>query len=417
MILTSLILALAGPLTLDDALARARSHPRAKAAVATVEQQRHRIDVARAGYYPTMNAQLGYSRATGNYTPQPGLNLRGAVVEPSNVNFPFYSAALNVQQTVWDFGRTRSNVEAAEAGAKAAEGDVEANLADLSLSVRVAFFGALGAEALEKASKDALANHERHLAQAQGLVELGRKPPYDVARVRVDVANAKLAVMQAFNAVKSARIDLGTAIGEALGEASLAGAEDDAKGLPATLEEALAAAAGRVELVRQDARIAAQKAQWEAARAAYWPTIGITGQVNERGASLPPVYNWQIGANMTVPILAGGADEARIEEQASAVEALERAREAIVLDLRTELEKAFVAIAEAGARLEATAEVVRQAKEALRLAEGRYEAGAGTVVELADAEASISNARAQEIRARFDLNVARSRLRRAIGTK
>lgn len=414
MMIAPLLLALAGPLSLDDALARARANPRLKAAAATVEQQQQRIGTARAGFYPTMNAQLGYSRATGNYSPQPGLNLRGTAVEPSNDNFPFYSAAINVNQTVWDFGRTRANVAAAQANVTAAEGDQGAALSDLAMAVRTAYFGALGAEALAKSAAEATANQARHVTQAQGLVELGRRPSYDVARARVDLGNARVAQLQAENAVKLARADLSYAIGEEVGGAVLS-ASDETDAEP-SLDEALQAAlASRPELARQDARIAAQQAQLEAARKAYYPTLGVTGQLNFRGAALPPVPNWQVGANLNVPILAGGADEARIAEQAAALESLQRAREALVLDFRLELEKVLAAITEARARLGAAADVIANAREALRLAEGRYEAGAGTILELGDAQTALTYAQAQEIDARFDLRVARARLRRALG--
>ena len=414
MILATLILALSGPLTLDDALSLARNHPRMAAATAGIEQQRHRVDVARAGYLPTANALLGYSRATGNYTPQPGLNLGNAKFEATNANFPFYSAALSISETVWDFGRTRANVEAARAGVDLAAATGEVTLGDLSLSVRAAYFGALGAEALAKAAADSVANRERQLRQAQGLVELGRRPAYDVAKARADLANAQLAQIQARGMVRSARVDLGLAIGASADDVALSEPATE-PALPTTIEEALPRLSARPELVQQDARIAAQERLLDAAKSAYWPTIGVQGQFSERGAQLPTVPNWQLGASLNVPLLTGGADAARIEEQRSALTALRRSRDAMVLELGAELARSLVAVSDAGARLTASDEVVLQSREALRLAEGRYEAGAGTMIELSDAQASLSSAEAQSIRARFELHVAKARLWRAMG--
>lgn len=414
MILATLLLALTGPLSLDDALSLAKNHPRMSAAQAGVEQQQHRVDIARAGYLPTANAQLGYSRATGNYTPQPGLNLGNAKFEATNANFPFYSAALSISETVWDFGRTRANVEAARAGVESAAATTDVTLSDLSLSVRAAYFGALGAEALARAAAESVANRERQLHQAQGLVELGRKPAYDVAKAKADLANAHLAEIQARGMVRSARVDLGLAIGDSADDVVLLDPATE-PALPNTLEEALPRLSSRPELVQQDARIVVQERQLAAARSAYWPTIGVQGQFTERGAQLPTVPNWQLGASLNVPILAGGADAARIEEQQAALTALRQGRDAMALELRAELARALVAVADAGARLTASDEVVLQSREALRLAEGRYEAGAGTMIELSDAQAALSSAEAQSIRARFELHVSKARLWRAMG--
>lgn len=55
------------------------------------------------------------------------------------------------------------------------------------------------------------------------------------------------------------------------------------------------------------------------------------------------------------------------------------------------------------------------AREKLRLAEGRQNAGAGSVLELKDAQVAHSGARLGSVQARYDLGVARAPLKRAVG--
>jgi outer membrane protein len=404
----------AAPLSLDEALAKAQSNPRLAALRATASQARHRIDEMRAGWFPTANAQLGYSRATGNYTPQPGLNLRGTTVEASNDNFPFYSAAINASQTVWDFGRTTANVETARAQADVAGAEIAVTGADLALAVRVAFHTVLGAEAMQRAAAENVGAQERHVREAQQLVDAGRKPPYDVSRARIELGNAKVALVRAQNEAQLARADLSNAIGEPVGERALVPV-DGAPQTP-TLDEALQQAlSSRTEFSQLDARLRAQASQLEGARKSYWPSLGVNGQFNFRGAAFPLVYNWQLGASLTVPIVNGGADAARIEEHAAAREALQRSLEALALDVRRDVEKQLLVVTEAAERETLAREVVQQSREAVAFAEGRYQAGVATMVELADAQAALTNAIAQEIRARFDWFVARARLQRMTG--
>ena len=80
-----------------------------------------------------------------------------------------------------------------------------------------------------------------------------------------------------------------------------------------------------------------------------------------------------------------------------------------------EVEQALRQVQDARARLEPVGSALLAAREALRLAEGRYEAGTGNQVELLDAQSVTANAEANQVRARLDLAMAQTRLARALG--
>jgi outer membrane protein len=416
--MTGLLLAavIAGaPLTLDEALQLAASHPTVLSARDLEAQAAARVGEAKAGMRPTANVQLGASLATGNFTSQPGLRLRGAATDPSNDAFPFYSAAINVSQTVWDFGRTHALVEAARSQQAVSALDRREAEADLAVAVKTAYFSVLGAERLRTATEASLEAAKRHLALAEAAVQVGQKPLYDAVRAKVDVGNAEVSLLQAANAVRLGRADLSRAVGEDVASRPMVEvvlAPPGEASVDALLERALS---HRPEIAEQDARIAAQAAQLDAARSQYWPTLALTGQANERGSQLPLVPNWQAGATLMVPLLAGGADAARLDQQAALLASLRHGREALVLDLRRDLEKQLASLAEARARQQALGKTLEQVREGLRLAEGRYAAGLATIVELGDAQASLASTEAQAIRAGLDEAVARAGLERLVG--
>ena len=64
---------------------------------------------------------------------------------------------------------------------------------------------------------------------------------------------------------------------------------------------------------------------------------------------------------------------------------------------------------------EATEEAITSAREQLRLAEGRYAAGVGSGLELADAQLAMQDAAAQRVQAEYRLASARAQLLRALG--
>ena len=417
--MTGLLLAVAlssgAPLTLDEALRLAEAHPTVLAARDLATQAAAKVGEAKAGLRPTASVQIGASLATGNFTSQPGLRLRGAATDPSNDAVPFYSATLSASQTVWDFGRTHALVEAARSQERVALLDRREAEADLFVAVKTAYFAVLGAERLRTASEAALQSAKQHLSLAEAAVQVGQKPLYDAVRAKVDVGNAEVSLLQAVNAVRLGRADLSRAVGEDVGVRPLvevAAATGEGASTEMLLERSLS---HRPEIAEQDARIAAQSAQFDAARSQYWPTLALTGQASERGSQAPLVPNWQAGATLTVPLLAGGADQSRIEQQAAQLASLRHAREAMVLDLRRDLEKQQATIDEARARQAALAKTLEQVREGLRLAEGRYAAGLATFIELGDAQAGLASTQAQVIRAGLDEAVARAGLERLTG--
>jgi len=79
-----------------------------------------------------------------------------------------------------------------------------------------------------------------------------------------------------------------------------------------------------------------------------------------------------------------------------------------------DLEQARLAVRSAGER-GGHHEAVVNAREQLRLAEGRYQAGVGNMIELGDAQVAMTTAAAQEVQAHFGLATARAQLLLALG--
>ncbi|HEY6002561.1 MAG TPA: TolC family protein [Anaeromyxobacter sp.] len=410
--LLALLAAAAGPrtLTLDEALARARSHPQISAARAAVEGASARAAEARAGFLPSAAATADATAATDNAIPARASDPRPNV---SDVLHPSLTATLTLSQPIWDFGRTLGTFRSARLSERAAEADLAAAVDETAFEVRTAYYGALAAEALLVAADETVRQMQKHVSFAEESFAVGRRTRFDVTRARVELASARIARIQALNGVALARAALSAAIGEPIADAVLAPAEerpDDP--LPdRAIAEALAR---RPELAALDRRIAAQLELVGAAKATFLPVLGASGQVAWSAPDVPLVRNWQAGVTLTWPILAGGADRARWREQEAAARALRAARDALALRIREEAEQSALAIIEARARRAAADVLLSQAQENLGLAEGRYQQGVGNIIELTDAQAALTAGRAQAVRAGYDVAIARARLRRAL---
>jgi outer membrane protein len=65
----------------------------------------------------------------------------------------------------------------------------------------------------------------------------------------------------------------------------------------------------------------------------------------------------------------------------------------------------------------AAEDALGNAKLRLKLAEGRYATGVGSIIELSDAQVALTNAEAQLVQARFNLSTARANLLAAMGRR
>ena len=80
-----------------------------------------------------------------------------------------------------------------------------------------------------------------------------------------------------------------------------------------------------------------------------------------------------------------------------------------------DVDQALLAIRAAKAALSSSRDALVAARQRLLLAEGRYQNGSGSVIELGDAQIAAANAAAQVVQTDFQLATARAQLVWALG--
>ncbi|MEY2668814.1 MAG: hypothetical protein RJA59_1452, partial [Pseudomonadota bacterium] len=125
--------------------------------------------------------------------------------------------------------------------------------------------------------------------------------------------------------------------------------------------------------------------------------------------------SWNLLGTLTWPLLSGGADLGRVDVQSGALASAKASRDLLLLQVRTDVEQAVTGVNVARATREVARKLVAQAKENLELAEGRYQAGIGTIIDVTVSQTSYTSAQASEVKAAFDLASAWAQLQYAIG--
>lgn len=388
------------------------NHPSLRRARAERAQAAAGVEAARAPLLPQVQA-----RGSWQYQDRPGLQFTGPFIRNRNHTF---SVGLSAEQLVTDFGRTTNRLRASAASERSqrhVERDVE--LAVLA-NVRQAFFNARAQKALVAVARRTLENQERHLEQVSAFVELGERPPYDLAQAQTNVGSARARLASAEGSYRIARAALLQAMGVTL-STDFDVADDTLPPVPGEereVEELLPEAlTSRPDLAALEEQIQAQIYNVRASRAGYFPIVGLSGGVSEIGPAIDELDGpaWVAGAVVTWPLFQGGATRASVRQAEALSAALAADLDTLTQRARFEIEEALAAIRSALAAGLAADQTVVSAREQLRLATGRYETGLGSLLELSDAELALQEAEASQVQAEYDLASARALLLERLG--
>ncbi|HTQ79672.1 MAG TPA: TolC family protein [Thermoanaerobaculia bacterium] len=410
-------------LTLEQALATARDHqPQVAAAAAATAAAAARSDEARSSLLPQVNGNGSYQRATANFVSRPGAlprQLSSGSGSESWDNFGYYNLGLSANYLLYDFGQTKNRWRSAEASLAAQRESERTTANQVLFAVRTAFFSARAARELVKVAEDTLGNQKKHLDQTQGFVDVGTQPPIALAQAKTAVANAQVQLINSENSYETALAQLNQAMGVE-GPTDYDVADEPEAPLPSEdgtadtlFDEALRA---RPELATLADQVRAQELTVRALKSANLPSVGLSTGLSDAGGQVGNLtWNWNAAVQFSVPIFLGGLTKAQVAEGEANLAAARSQLQIERLQVRLEVDQGRLAVRAAKAALAASADALDNAKEQLNLAEGRFETGVGSIIELGDAQVALTSAAQQRVQAIYNLSQARVQLLKALG--
>src|SRR5438876_1531660 len=149
-------------LTLERAMELALSnHPSLRVASGNQAIQESQVGQAQAGFYPQVQGSLGYTRRTTNATS----TFQGSGVTRKALGdmTGFYSSSVTLSQLLYDFGTTKSKVEAQQFQFQAANSDAQTTVQTVVINVQQAYFSLQQTQRLVSVSEEAITQFEKHL--------------------------------------------------------------------------------------------------------------------------------------------------------------------------------------------------------------------------------------------------------------
>jgi outer membrane protein len=403
-------------LTLQEAQAMAlKVHPQIQAAQNEVGFANEQIVINRAPYFPGITGVVTGSE--GNRDARIG----AGDLSTSRL-FDRLGTGVVITQLVTDSGRTPNLVSSARFQSQASQQDLAATRYNVLLAVDRSYFDVLHSQALVKVAEETVSARQTLADQITELARNQLKSQLDVSLVDVNVSEAKLLLLRAQESVQGALAELGRALGsdqpanyQLVDEPLPAGPPEKADDLVMQAEN------NRPELASLRASRESAYKFFYAERDLKRPTLsiiavggGIPFISNPTNSPIPGEYEG-VAANLSVPVFNGHLFSAREEAaRQHALESDQRLRneqERLARDVRV----AWAAAITAFQRIDVTAQFLRQAALALDLAQGRYNLGLASIVELTQSQLNLTQAEIENLSAKYDYQTQNAVLQYTIG--
>jgi outer membrane protein TolC len=402
-------------LTLEKAVELALfNHPSLRVASGTQAINEALVGQAQSGFYPQVQGLLAYQRTTANAT----RNFTGAPFPRTTTGntFGFYQSNVTLNQLLYDFGKTKSQVDTAQFNLQAVNSDAETTVQTVVVNVQQAYFSLQQSQRLVTVSEEALTQFQKQLDLAKGRFKAGVAPKIDVTTAEVDLSNAQLNLITAKNNALVARVTLNNAMGIQTTSPYRVQEPSQGEAYQITLDEAVARAMQlRPEMISQRAQERAAEAAIKAAQGNFFPTVTSSASYSYSATDFPLVYNWNINGTVNIPIFSGFLTQQQVAQARANLLKTKANGDVLRQNILLEVNQALLNLEAARERLRVTAVTVEQAKERMALVEGRYKAGLSNAIEVTVAEVALVNAHANDVVAMSGYQAAKAQLDRAMG--
>lgn len=390
------------------------NNPQLEIAVQQYMQTTGQVTQAKSGYLPRL--QLGGSLGRMHIE-----NL--SPVDEDNV----VNAGISASQLIYDFGQTTGAIEATQLTREAARSNLEQYLHDIILLVKESYYNVLEKKDLIVVAQEKKESYVKHLYRAKKFYEAGVRTQIDITNAELELANSRLELLRATADLKSARVQLEQVIGvqPAKGQYTVATQHKSeldnlttaAPALSYTLAELLATAPEhRPGLQQIDQLFSAAEASLKTVRGENWPLLAATGSYDTYETDLQSLADqWQVAATLTWEIFSGFETEGKITEARAQMLELGASRHELELAIVQEITDNHLRAVENYESIEIAELATKLARRNLELAEGRYQAGLGDMIEYNDAQLGFTSSRADLISIYFAYLTSLARIDRAAG--
>ncbi len=432
-------------LTLSDCLQIAIDNsPNIKKAAYNYRIAKNDVSIAKASYFPTIGVGTGYY-------------YDGTRNSSRNYDNNYYNVSTSLNQLIWNFGKTSSNIKMQKFNKIAALYTFDNTVLDTIFTVKTNYYGVLAAKATVDINKANVEINERNYQRTKAYFDEGIRSKIDLVNAEVNLSDSKITLVDAVKAYQNSLVQLNNSMYIAHAPSyEISGTEtfnfeqkeipvnlekisdkSDLSVLPANVSDAILtskvekltvlenyefkpfgytfeecedlAEKNRPDLKAYTATLEAMKQALLYIKREYYPEITGSVGYGYRDQSNTNSFNASIGLQSTVNIASKKfeIDNGKLQVQLAQNE-IDLAKQDIYFDVQD----AYINMVQLEKQIPLMAVKVKQTLENFELADGRYEVGLGDYIELQDAKVNYNNAQNTYVQAVYNYNVARANLER-----
>jgi len=402
-----------GDSTLNSYIERATTNNQTlKAAMARFDQARASARVTRADLLPTIAANPNGDRLRFSPNQQPSF---GALTA-TTLRLPL---DLSYEVDLW--GRVRRAFEGSRAEAQASAADLHNALLSIQSEVAQNYFTLRNFDRQREIVLQSIQLRREAKEILNSRVQAGTAPELDLARAETEVASTEADLVR----LQRSRSSLETAIAILLGNLApnfqVPAVETPNTTIP-TVPPALPSELleRRPDVARAERQLAAANARIGVARAAYFPSLRITGSAGYVSAELDSLFNWDsrvwsLGPSLSIPLFSGGRNRAALERARSGYdEAIALYRQQVLVAF-AEVQEQLTALELLSSESDAIQRTVQAAQRTAELARARYDGGIASYLEVIESQRTLLSTKLESARVQNQRQIATVQLIKALG--
>lgn len=383
-------------LSLDHCLELAGGHnPSIRAAGKKVEIATAAITEAKGAYWPKLDYTVFADKAQ-----DPSYPYDQAIFPDASTEYS--GAALSLTASLYHGGKNGIELQLAKTRLQMALENERQARQQLTFQVKQAFYQAWLTEQMLKVAQSSFDNLQHHEERTANLYKLGTVSQFELLRARVQRDSLKPRLIAAENDFNLARLSLALLIGLPTGRpyslefdaGNLQFPENSALSIDKTFQSACQ---NRPEMRQVQQEQTIQQSQKNLAEAGLKPDISLVGQYGAGSLDYTPSHwndnkTWTLALTIKGNLFDGFSTPAKIQGAQKDLELTKIQEKELGNQIRLEVEQAAQNIQQSLEGIQANQSNIELAKESLKQAQGRFEAGLATTMDIMDSELALDQA-------------------------
>jgi outer membrane protein TolC len=416
----------AQPVTLDQVLELARRNNRdLQTALLQLERSRASLREAQAALFPNLSINSTISRRQ-SASSQLGLEQRARQEqvfesdalqgdEPSTA----FSGQAQLSYNLYTSGSRQARIRQAEEQVRSSEFTVESQSEDVRLNVTRQYYDLQQADEQVRINQSAVVNAQASLRDAVALERAGVGTRFDVLRFQVNLANSQQNLTNSISQQRIAQRQLSATLSITQSVDLIAADPVRLAGLwNQSLEDSIVQALqNRPELQQRLAERNIGEQQRRQALSQLGPQLSLVASydlLDQFNDNVAVTDGYSVGLQASLNLYEGGAARAQAAQARANIAIAENAFANQRNQVRFEVEQAYSQLQSNLENVQTANTALEQAREALRLARLRFQAGVGTQTDVISAENDLTLSEGNRIQAILNYNRALAAIQRAV---